>query len=140
MKRLILVSVIAAVAACSPANEADAVDEATEVAAEEPAAVVAADGQPTPGMYKVTTEEGVFMEDVKADGTYVTTDADGKVIETGMWEQRTPEQYCSVADEQFREEGETGEMKCNTEGIGEDGVWTSVNAEGQTATVERVAE
>ena len=139
MKRLILVSAFAVVAACSPANEAEPVEEATEAAAE-PAAVMAADGQPAPGMYKVTTEEGVFMEEVKADGTYVSTDAEGTVVETGRWEQRTPEEYCTVADEQYREEGETDEMKCNTESIGDDGVWTSVNSEGKTATVERVTE
>lgn len=137
MKRLILASAFAVVAACSPANEAEPVEEAAEAVAE-PAAVMAADGQPAPGMYKVTTEEGVFMEEVKADGTYVSTDAEGTVVETGRWEQRTPEEYCTVADEQYREEGETDEMKCNTEGIGEDGVWTSVNSEGKTATVERV--
>ena len=138
MKHLILVSAIAVVAACSPANEAEPVEEATEVATTEPAAVMAADGQPAPGMYKVTLADGtVFMEEVKPDGTYVQT-KDGEVVETGRWEQRSPEQYCSAVDEAYVDEDHDGEMHCNTEGIGEDGVWTSTNDRGETATVERV--
>ena len=139
MKRIMLVAALAMVAACSRSEPAP---EATEevAAAPEAAAPLAADGQPTPGMYRVTTAEGeVFMEEVKADGTYVQTDAEGKVVETGRWVQKSPEQYCTVVDEQYRKEGDTGEEKCNTEGIGEDGVWTSTNREGKTATVERVA-
>lgn len=143
MKKIMLVAALAAVAACSEtatdtATEADAA--ATEEVAAAPAANLAADGQPAPGMYRITTAEGeVFNEEVKADGTYVQTDAEGKVVETGRWEQKSPEQYCYVVDEQYREEGDTGQQKCNTEGIGADGKWTSTNPEGKTATVERVA-
>ena len=141
MKRLILVSAFAVVAACSPANEAEPVEEATEAAAVEPAAVMAADGQPAPGKYKVTTSEGeVFNEELSADGTYVQMDADGNVVETGKWEQKSPEQYCYTVDEQYRKEGDTGEQQCNTEGIGEDGKWFSTSPDGGTATVERVTE
>ena len=84
-------------------------------------------------MYKVTTAEGVeFMEDVKADGTYSQTDKDGKVVETGKWVQKSPTEYCTTADTDGAVE------KCNVEGIDAAGVWTSKNAEGQVATVERV--
>lgn len=139
MKKLACISAVALLAACSqeaPAPEADTEEVA---AAPAEAEVMAADGQPAPGMYKITTGDGqVFNEEVKPDGTYVQTDADGNVVETGTWEQKSPEQYCYTVDEQYREEGDTGEQVCNTEGIGADGKWTSTNPEGETATVERV--
>ncbi|MBX7482426.1 hypothetical protein [Qipengyuania qiaonensis] len=139
MKKLILLATATVLAGCSQAAEKEPMAEATETTAAEPAMVMAADGEPAPGMYRITTGEGeVFTEEVKPDGTYVQTDAEGNVIETGQWEQKSPEQYCTIVDEQYREQGDAGEQKCNTEGIGEDGVWTSTNAEGQTATVERV--
>lgn len=136
MKKIMLVAALATVTACT---ETAPEPEATEEVAVAPAENLAADGQPAPGMYRVTLEDGtVFNEEVKADGTYIQTDAEGKVVETGRWEQKSPEQYCTVVDEQYRKEGDTGEQKCNTEGIGADGVWTSTNSEGKTATVERV--
>jgi hypothetical protein len=134
MKRIIAIAALAAVSACSepaPAPEAtaEAAAEATVAAASE---TLAADGQPSVGNYKVTTSDGkVFMEEVKADGTYVQTQ-DGKVVETGKWVQKSPSQYCVTKDEAGATE------KCNTEQVGADGVWTSVDPEGKTATVERV--
>lgn len=137
-----LVAVLAAVTACSetPTETATETDTAaTEEVAAAPAGNLAADGQPAPGMYRITLEDGtVFNEEVKADGTYVQTDSTGKVVETGRWEQKSPEQYCYIVDEQYREEGDTGEQKCNTEAMGADGKWTTTNSEGRTATVERV--
>lgn len=130
MKKIMLVAAIAMIAACSepeaPAEDAAAADTTTV----EPAEVMAADGQSPVGQYKVTTSDGmVYMEDLKADGTYTSTDADGNV-ETGTWEQKSPDVYCYT-------EGDA-EQVCNTETVGEDGVWTSTNPEGKTATVERV--
>lgn len=140
MKRLMIVASLAVLGACSQAEEADPVAEVTETAAPEPVQAMAADGQPAPGFYTVTTSEGeVFNEEVKADGTYVQKDATGKVVETGRWEQKSPEQYCYTVDEAYREEGDTGEQKCNTEGIREDGVWFSTSPDGKTATVERAS-
>ncbi len=139
MKKLIVFASAAILAGCSQTADDETVAETPETTAPEPAPMLAADGQPAPGMYKVTTEEGeVFTEEVKPDGTYVQTDAEGNVVETGLWEQKSPEQYCTIVDEEYREEGDTGEQKCNTEGIGADGVWTSTNADGKTAIVERV--
>ena len=130
MKRIMLVAALATVAACSRSEPAP---EATEEAAAPATQPLAADGQPTPGTYRITTSDGtVFMEEVKADGTYVQTDADGTVVETGRWVQKSPEQYCYTKDEEGAVE------ECNTETVSEAGVWTSTNPEGEVATVERV--
>lgn len=135
MKRIIAIAALAAVAACSQLAPAP---EATEEAAAEPAAApvaetVAADGKSSTGTFKVTTGDGkVFMEEVKADGTYVQTQ-DGKVVETGKWVQKSPTQYCYTKDEEGAKE------ECNTEQVDAKGVWTSTNAKGETATIERVA-
>ena len=140
MKRVLTIAAVAMLAACSQAEEQEPAAEVAE-AAPEPVEVMAADGQPPAGKYRVTTSEGeVFNEELSPDGTYVQMDADGNVVETGRWEQKSPEQYCYTVDEQYREEGDTGEQKCNTEGIGEDGKWFSTSPEGGTATVERVTE
>lgn len=129
MRLIILVAALATVAACSQSEPAP---EATEEAAAPEAQPLAADGQPTVGNYKITTSEGqVIMEEVRADGTYVAT-IDGKVDETGKWEQKSPEQYCYTKDE------EGAMQECNTEGVDDKGVWTSTDAEGNVATVERV--
>ena len=134
MKRIIAMAAFAAVAACSQPAPAP---EATEEAAAEPAVAaaaetVAADGKSSTGTFKVTTADGkVFMEEVKPDGTYVQTQ-DGKVVETGKWVQKSPSQYCYTKDEEGAKE------ECNTEQVDAKGVWTSVDPEGKTATVERV--
>lgn len=131
MKRIVMVAALATLAACQ--QEAAPAPEATEDVAAAPAAVMAADGKPATGIYQVTTADGdVFNEDVKADGTYVQTDKDGKVVETGKWVQKSPTEYCTTKDEEGAKE------KCNTEGIDAKGVWTSTGPDGKTATVVRV--
>lgn len=135
MKKLIAMAALASLAACSqPAPEPEtAATEAAAPAAAETVATTAADGKSSVGMFKVTTSEGIeFMEDVKADGTYSQTDKDGKVVETGKWVQKSPTEYCTTADTEGAVE------KCNVEGVDAAGVWTSKNAEGEVATVERV--
>ncbi len=136
MKKLVLVAALATLAACSKQDAAPVAD-VTEAAAATPAATtvqtVAADGKPSVGTYKITTADGkVYTEEDKADGTYVETQ-DGKVTETGKWEQKSPETYCSTKDEAG------AKQMCNTEKVDDKGVWTSVNPEGKTATVVRVA-
>ena len=134
MKRIVVIAAIAALAACSKpaeAPEAPAAAPAAEAAAAPAVTTVAADGKPSNGMFKVTTDKGVFMEEDKADGTYVTT-KDGKVTETGKWVQKSPSEFCTTEDKKDAKE------ECGTEQIDDKGVWTSKNAKGEVATVERV--
>lgn len=125
----------AALSACSQ-QEAAPAPEATDEVAATPApapATMAADGKPSTGMFKITRADGsVFNEEVKGDGTYVTTDAAGKIVETGRWEQKSPTVYCTTKDE------EGAEQACHTEGVDAEGVWTSTDPEGKTGTVERI--
>ena len=138
MRKLILVASAAILAGCSQAAEEEVVDEPVEEAAVVEEAGIAADGQPTAGMYRVTSSDGtVYDEDLRTDGTY-TQSLNGEVVETGTWEQKSPSQYCYTADEAYVDEDTPAEQQCNTEQIGEDGVWTSTNAAGETAVVERV--
>lgn len=134
MRKHLTIAVLAALAACSkPAPAPDAEASAEPVAATAAATTnVAADGKPSVGMFKVMTHDGkTIMEDVKADGTYSDT-IDGKVVETGKWNQKSPSQYCYTSDEKGAAE------KCGDEKI-ENGVWTSKNAKGEVATVVRIA-
>ena len=135
MKKIVFVAALAALAACSKpeaAPTADATEQAAAIAA--PAAqTVAADGKPSTGTYKITTADGkVYMEEDKPDGTYVETQ-DGKVTETGKWVQKSPEQFCTTKDEAGAKE------RCGTEKVDDKGVWTSVNPDGKTVTIVRVA-
>lgn len=131
MKKILVAAMLVGTAACTPAEEAAAPEEVAEA----PAEIMAADGQPTPGNYKVTLGNGsVIMEEVRADGTYTATMEDGST-ESGKWEQKTPELYCTTSDE------EGAEQTCNEEMIDENGVWTSKDPEtGESAVVERVVE
>lgn len=132
MKKIFVIAALAAVTACSdpaPAPQADA-SAAAETAAPA-AATVAADGKPSFGTFKITTAKGeVLMEEVKADGTYVAT-KDGKVVETGKWEQKSPSVYCTTEDKQ------DAVQQCNEEKV-ENGVYTSKSPDGEVATIERV--
>jgi hypothetical protein len=129
MKKILVITALVAMSACSkpaPAPEA----EASTAPAAEPTNI-AADGKPSTGTFKVTTAKGeVVMVEVKADGTYATT-KDGKVVETGKWEQKSPALYCYTTDEK------DAVQKCDEEKV-ENGVYTSKNPEGEVSTVERV--
>jgi hypothetical protein len=129
MKKMLVIAALAAVVACSkpaPAPEAEA-----SAAPEAAPTNIAADGKASFGTFKVTTAKGeVLMDEVKPDGTYVTT-KDGKVVETGKWEQKSPALYCATKDEK------DAVQKCNEEKV-ENGVYTSKNPDGEVSTVERV--
>ena len=133
MRKIVIIAALATVAACSkpePAATPEAAD--TAVAAAPAAATVAADGKPSTGMFKITSADGqTIMEEIKADGTYVDT-RDGKVIETGKWEQKSAAQYCWTPDTA----GAT--QTCADEKV-ENGVYSSYNPKTKkTATVVRV--
>ena len=131
MKRIVFVALLAGVAACSqPAPAPEATAEATTAAAAEP---LAADGKPSVGKYQVTRADGTVMtDDVRADGTYVTTMADG-TTETGKWEQKGPNLYCGTEDK------EGAKQKCYEEKVDEKGVYTSKDPEtGEVSTVVRL--
>ena len=138
MKKMLALSALAALAACSqpaPAPDAsvtaDASADATDVAAAP--TNIAADGKPTVGKYEVTRPNGKkYMTEAKADGTYAVT-AEGKVVETGKWEQKSPEQYCETADKP------DAKQKCYNEKVDAKGVYTSTDPDnGEVAVVVRV--
>lgn len=130
MKKIVVLAALAGLSACSkPAQTPAAEATAAPQAAASAAGPVAADGKSSVGTFKVTDADGkAHTEVVKADGTYESTWPDGKV-ETGTWEQKSPNIYCGT---------KAGEKQsCNEEKV-ENGVWTSKNPEGKTATVERI--
>lgn len=138
MKKIFAFAALAALSACSqpaPAPEAavtaDTSADATEAAAA--ATNIAADGKPTVGKYEVTRPGGKrYTTEAKADGTYAIT-VDGKVVETGKWEQKSPEQYCETADKP------DAKQKCFDEKVDAKGVYTSTDPEnGEVAVVVRV--
>jgi predicted small lipoprotein YifL len=133
MRNICVIAALLAVAGCS--KPAPAPDADTSAAPEQAAAAtpenIAADGKPSVGKFKVTTSKGeVLIDEVKADGTYVTT-KDGKVVETGKWEQKSRAQYCYTKDEK------DAKQECSDEKV-ENGVYTSKNAKGEVVTVERI--
>jgi hypothetical protein len=136
MRKIVVIAALATIAACSkPAPAPEATDTAADTTAAAAPAVqtMAADGKPSTGTYKITTSDGEeFMEEVKADGTYVDT-KDGKVVETGRWEQKSPALYCWTKD------APDAKQVCSDEKV-ENGVYTSTNQETKkTSTVVRVS-
>ena len=132
MKKILLVSVLAfGLAACGDATADVEAEEAPaeEVAAVEPAGT-AIDGGSSVGTYRITDEDGsVSTYDARADGTVVSTNADG-TEETGTWRQESPEMWCDTLD---------GQETCYDEAVDENGVWTSTNRSDQTlSTLERI--
>jgi hypothetical protein len=134
MKKIMIIAAFAVVSACSKEAPAPEAAATTEAAAATPAAeVMAADGKSPVGKFKITEADGtVIMEEAKADGTYVDTDASGKVVETGTWVQKSPDHFC------FTKEGAGSKEKCTTEAVDAKGVWTAQVEGGKTSTVERV--
>ncbi|MFM5949621.1 MAG: hypothetical protein ACKOPM_10400 [Novosphingobium sp.] len=132
MKKLVLIAALAALSACSkPAPAPEPAASETAEASDASVATVAADGKASVGKFKITSYDGkVYMEEDKADGTYVTTQ-DGKVVETGKWEQKSPGTFCFTKDEK------DAKQVCNEEKV-ENGVWTTTNAKGEVSKVERV--
>ena len=132
MKKVLVIAALATISACSkpaPAPEGDASAAAT--ASAPVAQNIAADGKSSIGKFKVTSAGGkVYMEEDKADGTYVGT-MDGKVVDTGKWEQKNPNTFC------FTKDTKDAKQECNEEKV-ENGVWTTKNAKGEVSKVERI--
>ncbi len=132
MKKIIAVATLAALAACSPAEDA-AEAEAPDAAAEE-AMVMAADGGAPYGTFKITNAEGaVLTEVINEDGTFTSTDEAGETT-TGTWAQK-PGEFCTTVD------AEGAEEQCFAETVNDEGQWTSVDPDdGEVSIVERVEE
>jgi len=132
MKKIFVIAALAAVSACSkPAPAPDAEASATQTADASTAGPVAADGKPSAGKFKITTADGkTLIEEDKADGTYSTTQ-DGKVVETGKWDQKAGGLFC------FTKDGKDAKQQCNEEKV-ENGVWTTKSPDGKVSIVERV--
>ncbi|QKG70109.1 hypothetical protein [Erythrobacter mangrovi] len=136
MKRIALVAALAVISACSQSAEAPEAEATTETTAEAvPAEVMAADGGPAYGKFKITQADGTsFTDDVRPDGTYTSTAADGTVMQSGTWVQK-PGEYCTTKDEEGAVE------ECYPEKIDDKGVWISSNTKtGETVMVERLPE
>ena len=128
MKRLAIIAPLALLAACEARDDAAApAAEATETMPVDAAATPAAG--PTPGSYEVTTADGTKTVDtLMADGTYVSRDAQDKVVDKGTW---------AVKDGKtcFTPEGKTEE--CYTESTpAADGSFTATGADGTSVTVK----
>ena len=130
MKNIFIIGAMLAVCACSKPTTPPK-SETTPASTPSVTNNIAADGKTSLGTYKVTRSDGsVVTEDVKADGTYQDS-ANGKVVETGKWEQKSPNIFCTTSDK------EGSKQSCNDEKL-ENGVWTSKNDDGKVATVERI--
>ena len=132
MKQIIALAAVAALAACSQSEPAPEPTATAEPAAETPA-TTAADGLPSWGKFGVTKPDGThIVVDVNEDGTYAAMSDDGKVLETGKWEQKSPESYCETPDT------DGAEQVCYSEQV-VDGVYTSTDpVSGEVSTVVRM--
>ncbi len=133
MKNIALAVVLATLTACQQQEAAPEAEATPEAAAAPAAATLAADGKPSHGKFQVTRADGtVITDDVRPDGTYVTTLPDG-TTETGRWEQKGPNAYCVTEDK------EGAEQLCYEERVDDKGVYTSKNPKtGEVSTVVRV--
>jgi hypothetical protein len=130
MKKLVLVTALAAaLAACSqPAEEAD--DTAVAEAAPEATPTSSA------GNYDVTMADGTaFTAVLNADGTYQDLDAAGTVTESGTWEDRDDGSTC------FDSEGGDDTVVCFTVGeAAEDGSMVATPDDGSDPlTIKRTS-
>lgn len=126
---------VTALAACGgeTAQEVDAEPVSTAV---EPEASMAADGKPAEGFYRAVDETGFFLiEELREDGTYLFTDADGNTIEQGTYVQKKPQLPC------FTPQGEGAVEKCYLDDMGEDGVWRTTDPDtGVVSVIERIEQ
>lgn len=129
MKTMIALFGLAALAACSGADNAE-----DEPAASEEAAVAEA-GSTWAGTYQATTEEGqTWTATLNPDGTY-RDEMDGEVLESGSWAE-VGEQVCFYPEV---EAGAEAEENCFTAGAErEDGTFEVTDDDGTTVTITKI--
>lgn len=123
MRKFILVAAVAALAACSGANEAPT--PADTAAATLDTTVAAAEQGVAPGTYEVSTDEGrMGTTTINPDGSYVDTDADGKQV-TGTYARRDGKDC-------FDPEGSEVAMCWTVNPTAADGSFTATTPDGDT--------
>lgn len=133
MKNIVALAAVAALAACSQAEE-PAVDEATPdatpVVEQEPAPV---SDQMEPGSYVATYPDGTEVSfTTTADGTWTATDSDGEATSGTIVERDG--KNC------FTSEPPAETDSCwSARVMNDDGSWTSTNDAGVTVTVRPAA-
>lgn len=123
MKNLIPLIAATSLAACNPAPQAAPT-----------APPIAADGKPSPGLYRVTDAAGtVLIENLHPDGSYTFMDEAGTILETGQWTQKSPTNLCFTAN------ADNAPEICYNEAVRADGIWYSTKSgTTDTATIERL--
>ncbi|MEM6584923.1 MAG: hypothetical protein AAF692_04145 [Pseudomonadota bacterium] len=115
-------------------TEVDGGEVSTVVRLETPVSSMAADGKPAEGFYRAVDETGfVLIEELREDGTYLFTDADGNFIEEGTYVQKTPQLPC------FTPNAREAVEKCYFDEIGADGIWRTTDPDtGVVSVIERI--
>ena len=109
-------------------------DAASQSDTAEAPQIMAADGKPPYGLFDVTAPDGqVYREEIRADGTFSSTAADGSAVE-GTWEMRAEGVFCS------KPKGAPDHVwRCKNEALNDKGVWTSTEVDGgEVSTVVRL--
>ena len=128
MKKLVIVSALVTLAACS--QQAEKAAEA-ETAPVEAAVTAPADSASLVGDYEVKMADGKMAKTtINADGTYVDTGADGKQVK-GKFAQKD-------GKECFDPDGDEAEACWTSTKPAADGSFTSTNPKGETVTVTPV--
>ena len=129
MKKLILLAGVALLAACGGKSDTATEAAATESAMATAAATVTPVASATPGVYDVTYPDGSkSMDALMDDGTYVSRDPSGKVVDKGAW---------AIKDGKtcFTPEGKAEE--CYTESArAADGSFSATGADGKVTQVK----
>ena len=135
LRLIVGIAGLTALAACGGEMEEE-VGAASVSDIAEPEASMAADGKPAEGFYRAVDETGfVLIEELREDGAYLFTDADGNTIEEGTYVQKTPQLPC------FTPNGEGAVEKCYIDEMGEDGIWRTTDPDtGVVSVIERIEQ
>lgn len=129
MKKLVLMAALGvALAGCNKAEEAD------DTAAMETPAATETVAESSAGTYEFEIDGKTTVGVLNADGTY-TDSQDGKVIESGTWEDRDDGKTC------FDAEGDDTPVTCYTIGeTGADGTFVATPDDGtEPLTIKKTA-